>query len=53
MPCERHPHAHLSHCCQRSTDASNDLISRLDLTAYAHLHVIDKERHALWIANVL
>src|SRR6516165_10232728 len=53
MPREGHPHPLRSRDCQQTADPHDNLISGLDLTADADLHVIDEQRHALRMARVL
>src|SRR6516225_8790286 len=53
MPREGYPHPLRSRDCQQTADPRDNLISGLDLTADADLHVIDKQRHALGMARVL
>src|SRR6185503_11454146 len=53
MPREGHPHPFRSRDCQQTADPRDNLISELDLAADADLHVIDQQRHALWVAHVL
>ena len=53
MPCEDDAHARRPRRRQYAADLRYDLVALLDLIADAHLHVIDEQRHAPRIADVI